>query len=120
MGRSLDVLRRDQEAILEGYRTSQSTALATLADQRVVDALTAGSYSFGRVAQVVTSDETYGPHVWVVRQVWSGTPPVPTDAVLDQSRGYPLPGVDVTSFTTDQLVRMNYVSGAILIEPLAN
>ncbi|MBI4580366.1 MAG: hypothetical protein HY718_11730 [Planctomycetes bacterium] len=116
MGRSLDELRRDQEAILAAYR-SERTAAQTVQPSSAAAVVHHGA-GYGRVVEVVESDEDYGPHLLVMRQAWSGTPPVPTDAGPAALRCYPLPNRAVSDFNLDELVRFNVVPGAILVEPL--
>ena len=116
MGRSLDDLRRDQDAILAAYRAEREVAPVPDGHGEVGSA--AGGCAFGRVTGIVPSDDTYGPHVLVVRQGWSGTPPVATDAAAAPARCYPLPGRMVGDFSVGDLVRMNHVAGAVLVEAM--
>lgn len=117
MGRDLDELSSDQEAILNAYRAER--AGGTTAEMRAGGFSAGGECAFGRVDEIVASDPVNGPHLLVVRQSWSGLPPEPADAAVGPVRCYPVPGRVVSDFSEDDLVHMVYVSGAILVEPLS-
>lgn len=74
---------------------------------------------YGRVAVVVGSDPTYGPHLMVARQVWSGTPRVPSDGTSAQVRCYPGPGHSVNDYEVNDYVRIEAAHGAMVAELLA-
>ncbi len=114
MPRSLDQLRRDQDAILAAYRAETSSLAPS--ETRAASSSTFTGCAYGRVTEVVTSDENLGPHLLVMRQAWTGTPPVPSDAGLAALVAYPLPGHAVTEFQVDQLVRLDFLPGATLAQ----
>jgi len=73
---------------------------------------------YGRVASVVTSDPDYGPHLMVVRQTWSGTPPTVSDASGAQVRCYPTPNHTVSDYSVNDYVRIEAAHGAMVAEAL--
>ena len=73
MIRTSETLRRDQAEILSSYRQDMMRQGSVAVLPRPGGTTAPGIY--GRVSSVVGSDPTYGPHLVVVRQEWSGTPP---------------------------------------------
>lgn len=73
----------------------------------------------GRVSQVVTTDAVRGPHLRVVAQVHTGTPPKPTDASAHDTVRYPPPGRSVTDYAVGEYVWLIDVKGARLAAKLA-
>lgn len=116
MARGIEELHRDQEIILAAYRAERSPN--SNGDVRVAASADGGTYGFGRVDDIVESDADHGPHVLVIRQAWKGSPPVPCDSGAGPVRCQLVPGRSVEDFAVNNLVRMIYVSGAILAEPL--
>ncbi len=117
MIRSLEQLRQDQAAIFDAYRRERAAGDAVAALPRPGTASPIGV--FGRVDEVITSDATYGPHLLVVRQVWSDTPPEPSDGSSPAVRCYPTPNNTVTDYSVDDYVRITPTHGAMLAERLA-
>ena len=117
MIRSMETLRRDQSAILSAYRDEQVVrdSVAILPRPGTMTA----SVLYGRVNSIVTSDPTYGPHLIVVRQDWSGTPPTVSDATGATVRCYPTPNNTVSSYSVNEYVRITAARGAMLAEKLA-
>lgn len=68
----------------------------------------------GRVAQVVTEDESLGPHLAVVLQRFTGTPPAPEDATAELQVYYPWPGRSVGDYSENELVVLIQPAGARL------
>lgn len=68
----------------------------------------------GRVAEVVTEDETLGPHLAVVLQRFTGTPPTPEDATSETQAYYPWPGRAVGDYAEDEQVVLIQAAGARL------
>jgi hypothetical protein len=116
MIRSIDRLHQDQAAVLAAYRndTNRDT-VASLPRPGGVTAVTV----YARVSQVIASDETYGPHLLVIRQQWANTPPAPTDATADETRCYPTPNHAVTDYEVNELVRLVVAHSCLLAERLA-
>lgn len=117
MLRSVERLHQDQISVLASYREAAkgSGSVASLPRPGGVTAVTV----YARVAQIVASDATYGPHLLVVRQAWSGTPPVPSDAVEETTRCYPTPNHAVADYVEDEIVRLVVAHSAWLAERLA-
>jgi hypothetical protein len=117
MIRPLDKLRRDQAAILDSFREESAARGSVAVLPRPGGALNLAVY--GRISDVVTSDATYGPHLVVVRQRWSGTPPTPGDVAESSVRCYPSPGRAVGDYAEDEYVRILAAHGAMVAEKLA-
>lgn len=114
MRRSMDTLRRDQAVILSAYRDEKAArdSVAVLPRPGTMTA----SALYGRVGSVVTSDPTFGSHLVVVRQDWSGTPPTVSDAGDATMRCCPTPNHTVGSYSVDEYVRITAARGAMLAE----
>jgi hypothetical protein len=117
MIRSVERLHQDQAAVLASYRdeTAGRDSVAALPRPGGVTAVTV----YARVSQVVASDATYGPHLLVVRQGWTGTPPAPSDAATDETRCYPTPNHVVADYEVDEIVRLVVAHSCLLAERLA-
>ena len=74
---------------------------------------------YGRVSSVVSSDPDYGPHLVVVRQKWSGTPPTVSDESSPEVRCYPTPNHTVSDYSVNDYVRIEAAHGAMVAERLA-
>lgn len=117
MIRTPENLRRDQAEILSSYRqqiASQGTAAVLPQPGGIVT-----PDVYGRVDTVVTSDPDYGPHLVVVRQEWSGTPPTVSDSSAPSVRCYPTPNNVVTDYSVNDYVRIIAARGAMVGEVLA-
>jgi len=114
MVRSAETLRRDQAAILESYREELSPPLPLA--ERAGSVLPTVAVVYGRVSSVVTTDPTYGPHLMVVRQVWSGVPPTVSDGDAVAVRCYPTPNHVVGDYSVNDYVRVVSARGALLAE----
>ncbi len=113
--RTLQQLLDDQDRLLSRWRQSQqiqSGSAARSASGTVVSGL-----QFGKVQSVIPTDPTYGAHLLVLEQTPSGHPPVWQDASRPVIRAYPAPGISVTAFSTDQIVRVHFLNGIIAVEP---
>ncbi len=117
MIRSMETLRRDQAEIISAFRRESAArgSVAVLPRPGVPLALAV----YGRVASLVSSDQTYGPHLMVARQTWSGTPPTVLDAPDAQVRCYPTPNHTVSDYNVDDYVRIVAAHGAMVAEQLA-
>ncbi len=115
MNRSAEVLRRDQAEILRAYRGERARAGEVAVLPRPGGAGAAVIY--GRVSEVVPSDPTYGPHLMVVRQVWSGVPPQISDGEA-AVRCYPTPNRTVSDYAVNDYVRIAAMRGAMVAERL--
>ncbi len=114
--RSIEELRRDQAALLAAYRDrlgqSVSVGVSGPASSRPM-------LQWGRVTQVVSSDETYGPHLIVQAQTYTGSPPALADASAAPIRCYPAPGKVVAGYAVDDPVRLTTTAGAMIAEIIA-
>ncbi len=117
MIRSIEQLQRDQAAILASYRDDPANRETIVSLPRPGGVTAIAVYA--RVSAVIASDPTYGPHLMVVRQKWTGTPPMLVDAPVPESRCYPSPNHAVTAYTVGQVVRLVAAHGAMIAEWLA-
>lgn len=116
MWRDLDVLRREQADVLEERRAMVGGGSEAVHYPRPGGATAAVAY--GRVMEVIASDPCYGPHLRVVRQVWSGMPPTCSDAAAPVQRCYPSPNHAVSDYVVSEIVRLAATHGAMLAEKL--
>jgi len=116
MVRPLDVLRRDQAEVLEECRRGQRRGESVAVLPRPGGVVSPVVY--GRVTAVVTSDPTYGPHLVVVRQRWTGTPPSCSDMAGVTVRCYPSPNRSVSDDAVDDYLRVVAARGAMIAEAL--
>ncbi len=117
MIRSLETLRRDQTEILSSWRAEERIQSEVAQLPRPGGVIAPAIY--GRVSSVVTSDPTYGPHLMVMRQQWSGTPPTVSDASTPEVRCYPAPNHTVSDYAVNDYVRITAAHGAMVAETLA-
>ncbi len=115
--RRLDALRRDQRDVLESYRQEGQRPDSVALLPRPGGVLAPVVY--GRVTEVVGSDPTHGPHVRVVRQRWTGRPPVRSDVEGTAVRCYPTPNRTVADYSVGDFVRLVAARGAMVAEALA-
>jgi len=110
-------LQQDQAAVLASYReqTARQQAVVALSSPPDTWAVTV----YARVSAVVASDPIYGPHLVVVRQRWTGTPPVLTAAGAPEARCYPAPDHTVADYTAGEAVRLVVAHRAMIAERLA-
>ncbi len=112
--RSRRQLRDDQAALLAEYRARNAeSATASGAEEIAVVATVA------KVASIVTSDPTYGPHLTANLQEFTGTPPSPADASKPILRVYPTPNHVVLDYSVDEYVLLLTARGALLAAKLA-
>ena len=108
--RTRDELRRDQQELLEQLRSSGAPV---------------GSFSgsppsagpalrIGQVTEVVTSHATYGPHLVVQPQLFSGRPAVASNSTAPTRRVYPAPNRTVGDYAVDDFVALWIARGAEL------
>ena len=108
--RSLEELRRDQAELLAAYRS----ALGEPGKTARAEARSATGYRVGKITTVVTSDATYGPHLVVKPQGFSGRPPVVSDSTLPTRIAYPTPDRVVGDYQVDEYVALWIAPGAEL------
>ena len=64
----------------------------------------------GKVTQVVGSDPTYGPHLVVQPQQYTGNPPSAADSIAGTIRCYPTPNHVVGDYAVDEFVSIQIVA----------
>lgn len=114
--RTLERLLEDQERLLSRWRRSREVPTWPTRGPGWGSSVTAVRY--GKVASVVTSDPTFGPHVTVIGQVSSGSPGQWEDSTRPAFRAYAAPGLVITGFAVDQFVRVHFMDGIIAVEGL--
>ena len=107
--RSLSQLRADQAALLAEYRGRNARAVETLGVEKSETVTT-----IAKVSSVVTSDPTYGAHLVVNLQEFSGTPRVAGAASKPSLRAYPTPNRVVADYAADEFVVLQTARGALL------
>ncbi len=113
--RTLTKLKEDQGALLSAHRSRLTGNVAG-------EVLQLGGSPEGRptvsviakVSTVVAGDPTYGPHLVVQIQEFSGTPPVASAASIADLRAYPTPGRVVGDYSVNEYVSLLTVRGALL------
>ena len=114
MIRSEETLRRDQAEILSSFRDESAVRGDVVQLPRPGGSVALAVY--GRVDSVVTSDPDHGAHLMVVRQAWSGTPPMVSDTSGGNIRCYPSPNRVVTDYAVNDYVRIMVAHGAMVAE----
>jgi hypothetical protein len=99
--RSREQRKEDAERILEEYRARLSGAAG---EDREEPPLAMPSSVLGKIAQVVASDPTYGPHLVAQPQEYTGTPPTTADSIANTVRCYPTPNHVVGDYAVDEFV----------------
>jgi len=113
--RSMEELRRDQAALLGTYRDRLDAAGAGGAASTTPPR---AALQWGRVTQVVSSDEDHGPHLMIQGYVYTGSPPALTQSVAAPMRCYPAPGKTVGDYAVDDYVHLTPTAGAVIAERL--
>lgn len=113
--RTLGQLKATQSRMLELYKQDRSAANAAPSDEPVAAAFES---AVGRIDDIVTADETLGPHMKVALQQFAGSPPSPADASGATQVYYPVPGRSVGDFAIDEYVKLLVASGVRLAAKL--
>ncbi len=121
--RSLGKLKEDQSALLASYRASAVSGPASVGSALLQ---LAGSPEgrptlavIAKVTSLVLFHPDYGSHLVVQIQEFSGAPPAPSDAAIDELRAYPTPNRAVSDYTVNEYVLVLTVRGALLAAKLA-
>jgi hypothetical protein len=117
MIRDIETLRRHQKEILGSYREDMAKRDPVAVLPRPGGNIASGVY--GRVSAVVADDPSYGAHLLVIRQQWTGTPPVASDSPATPVRCYPAPHRTIGDYAVDDYVRLVAAYGAMIAELLA-
>ena len=64
----------------------------------------------GKITTVVTSDATYGPHLVVQPQEYTGVPPTAADSITSTIRTYPTPNHVVGDYAVDEFVAIQILA----------
>lgn len=115
--RTIEELQRDQAEVLRQYLGERTAKEAVALLPRPGGGVAPVVY--GRVAEKVSADGTHGPHLVVVRQAWSGVPPVRSDGSGEPWRCYPSPDRTVDDYAVDEVVRVAATYGAMIAERLS-
>ncbi len=105
--RSRQQRQEDAERILTDYLTSTRGG-AGEDEQEPSPAMPTSV--LGKVTQVVGSDPTYGPHLVVQPQQYTGTPPAASDSVANTARCYPTPNHVVGDYAVDEFVSIQILA----------
>lgn len=108
--RSIGELKSAQSRMLTAYKTERHTSAAEVDQQGDAENVNP-DIGIGRVDQVVTSDATFGPHLKIALQHFSGAPPVATDASTTLQVFYPSPGKSVNDYAVNERVGLMTASG---------
>ena len=105
--RSREQRQEDAERILAEYRARLS---GSAGEDREEPSPAMPTSVLGKVTQVVNSDPTYGPHLVVQPQEYTGTPPVPADSIANTVRCYPTPNHVVADYVVDEFVSIQILA----------
>lgn len=112
--RNLDQLRRDQVALADELRRlkQHQAGIAQLPAPGTATTV----ILWGKVTSVISSDPTYGPHLLVQPQTFSGTPAAPSDTTGPALRCYPTPNHVVTDYAVNEYVKVLTCRHALLAD----
>ena len=105
--RSRQQRQEDAERILTDYLTGTKGG-AGEDEQEPSPAMPASV--LGKVTQVVGSDPTYGPHLVVQPQQYTGAPPTTADSIANTIRCYPTPNHVVGDYAVDEYVSIQILA----------
>jgi hypothetical protein len=112
--RSLEQLKHDQAAILDAYLRRNEEIPRSVTRST----LPSGRLQWGRVVEIVSSDDDHGPHLVVQGLVYSGSPPALSSAAADTLRCYPAPGLLVSDYAVDEYVQLRPSELAVVAMPI--
>jgi len=105
--RSREQRKEDAERILAEYRERLS---GSAGDEREEPSPAMPASVLGKITQVVGSDPTYGPHLVVRPQEYTGTPPSASDSIASTVRCYPTPNHVVGDYAVDEFVSIQILA----------
>ena len=105
--RSREQRKEDAERILTEYRARRS---GSAGEDREEPSLAMPTSVLGKITQVVGSDPTYGPHLVVQPQEYTGTPPSASDSIANTIRCYPTPNHVVGDYAVDEFVSIHILA----------
>ncbi len=105
--RSREQRQEDAERILDEYRARLS---GSAGEDREEPSLAMPSSVLGKITQVVVSDPTYGPHLVVQPQEYTGAPPTASDSIANTIRCYPTPNHVVGDYAVNEFVSIQILA----------
>ncbi len=105
--RSREQRKEDAERILAEYRARLTGAAG---EDREEPSLARPTSVLGKITQVVASDPTYGPHLVVQPQAYTGAPPATADSIANTVRCYPTPNHVVADYAVDEFVSIQILA----------
>ena len=99
--------KEDAERILTEYRARLS---GTAVEDREEPSLAMPTSVLGKVTQVVGSDPTFGPHLVVQPQEYTGAPPATADSIANTIRCYPTPNHVVGDYAVNEFVAIQILA----------
>ena len=105
--RSREQRKEDAERILTEYRARLSSAAG---EDREEPSPAMPTSVLGKITQVVGSDPTYGPHLVVQPQEYTGAPPTTADSIANPIRCYPTPNHVVADYAVNEYVSIQILA----------
>ena len=105
--RSREQRQEDAERILAEYRARLS---GSAGEDREEPSLAMPTSVLGKITQVVGSDPTYGPHLVVQPQEYTGVPPASADSIANTVRCYPTPNHVVADYAVNDFVAIQILA----------
>ena len=105
--RSREQRKVDAERILAEYR---ARLRGSAGEDREEPSLAMPTSVLGKITQVVGSDPTYGPHLVVQPQEYTGTPPTTTDSIANTLRCDPTPNNVVADYAVNEFVAIQILA----------
>ncbi len=105
--RSREQRKEDAERILAEYRERLS---GSAGEDREEPSQAMPTSLLGKITQVVSSDATYGPHLVVQPQEYTGTPPAAADSIANTLRCYPTPNHAVGDYAVNEYVSIQILA----------
>ena len=105
--RSREQRKEDAERILAEYRARRTGATG---EDREEPSLAMPTSVLGKITQVVSSDPTYGPHLIVQPQEYTGVPPTAADSIANTIRCYPTPNHVVGDYAVNDFVSIQILA----------
>ncbi len=105
--RSREQRQEDAERILSEYRASLS---GSAGEDREEPSLAMPTSVLGKITLVVASDATYGPHLVVQPQEYTGAPPSASNSIANTLRCYPTPNHVVADYAVNDFVSIQILA----------
>ncbi len=105
--RSREQRQEDAERILTEYLASTQVGGGEDSQE---PSLPMPTSVLGKITTVVTSDATYGPHLVVQPQEYTGTPPTAADSITSTIRTYPTPNHAVGDYAVNEFVSIQILA----------